>query len=457
MSSFIQFISNRLSTIAERWVPDPFVIAVLLTFLTMLLGLTVGDDLTRGEPSRVIELWTGGVWRFLSFSMEMCLVLVTGHALATAPLMKQLVASITQRANHASSAIALTTLVAMSTGLINWGLGLIVGALTAREMGLSCARRGINVHYPLLGAAGYTGLLVWHGGLSGTAPLKVTQVKNLAELNLDRDVIPLTETIFSSLNLTIIIGVIVLTPLLLWMMSPPSEQCASIDQWITPSSQSHTSVTDQSFPQSTPARHFEESRWLTLLLAALVLIAWSSRVIELGVSRIDLSVINLGALGFGLLLHPSLRSYGEAATEAAGTCAGVMLQFPLYAGIMSVMSGSGLTAMLAEQVSALASRETLAPFTFLMAGFVNLFVPSGGGQWGVQGPLVLQSASALNSEAGAAVIAFAHGDAWTNMLQPFWALPLLAVTQLKARDIVGYSATLMLVLTPWYLLIFWLF
>lgn len=453
--SVIHLLSSKLTAFSERWVPDPFVIAILLTFLTFGLALLFGNEISQGDPEHVILLWSQGIWRFLAFSMEMCLVLVTGHALATAPASKRWVDRLAQVASSQGSAIVITALVAMTMGLINWGLGLIIGALTAREVGLSCARRGIPVHYPLLGAAGYSGLLVWHGGLSGTAPLKVTQAVNLAELKVKQAVIPLTETTFSPLNCVLLMGVIVLVPLLLWLMAPPVDSCRAATQWVAHSGE--TSEHAASHADSSLAGSLDQSRWLSSAVAILILIAWYFRVNSLGVSSIDLSVINLGALGFGLLLHPSIRSYSQAATEAASSCAGVMLQFPLYAGIMGVMSGAGLTSWLTQQVSLLASSTTLAPLTFLMAGFVNLFIPSGGGQWAVQGPLVLESAAALQAPPGAAVIAFAHGDAWTNMLQPFWALPLLAITHLQARELVGYTAALMIALLPWYLFSLWAF
>ncbi len=467
MRHLINSLSATLSRFAERWVPDPMLIAVLLTAMTLVISTLCGDSTVRYRPLAIFTLWSEGLWKLLPFAMQMCLVLITGHALASAPLIRRVVKRLSGLAQSSSAAIILTALTAMGAGLLNWGLGLIVGAFMAREVGEQCSRRGIAVHYPLLGAAGYTGLLVWHGGLSGTAPLKVSQLKDMREISHLDQVIPLTETLFSATNLILTLGLLILVPLLLRYMNP--EELQGAERWISiettnvsadrhkGDSEERLKVERLKVERLTPAAHLENHRSLALLLGAFIIGAFLLRVKTVGIGHLNLNMINLGALGLGLLLHPSLSSYTRAAKEAAMSTSGIILQFPLYSGIMAVMSGSGMTAALATMVANVASADSLSSLTFMMAGVVNLFVPSGGGQWAVQGPLVLSSASSLQASLGEAVIAFAHGDAWTNMLQPFWALPLLAITGLQAREIVGYTAALMIALTPWYLFVFWLF
>lgn len=457
MKSLIHLLSLKLTRFSERYVPDPLVIAVCLSFFTLSIAFIWGNQSVQYQPIPLLELWSGGLWKFSNFAMQMCLVLITGHALASSPTVRLSVNYLTRLVSSTSQAITLTALTAMTAGLINWGLGLIVGAFMVREVGLCCAQQKIKVHYPLLGAAGYTGLLVWHGGLSGTAPLKVTQLKDLQELNLNQGTIPLNETLLSSTNLILLAGLFVLVPLFLHFMSPSKQSSQEATNWLKHVGSSSFEEPETNAQQPTPSQRIEESRWLGLTLGFLILLCTLIQVLVQGVSHLDLDRINLFTLGLGLSLHPSLKSYAQAASEAVRSCSGIILQFPLYAGIMVVMSGAGLTTMLAQFMSEIATSESLASLTFLSAGLINLLVPSGGGQWAVQGPLVLSSAQALNAPLGKAVIAFAHGDAWTNLLQPFWALPLLAITQLKARELVGYTATLMLILSPWYLLVFWLF
>ena len=458
MKTLINRLSLVLTRCAERWVPDPMAIAILLTFITLAITFLGGSGEFRYQAYPIVQLWGGGIWKLLPFAMQMCLVLITGHALASTPLVNKLITRLSVLASSPGRAITLTALTAMIAGLINWGLGLIVGAFMAREVGLACQRQGIKVHYPLLGAAGYTGLLVWHGGLSGTAPLKVTQIKDLNEIGSSHQVIPLDETLFGQTNLILIAGLLVIIPIILKLMSPQDpDQIQEAKQWQSsePVIKEHISISTNTVLHSSFVQRLEQGKSLSMSLGLILFISGMIQVSNIGLSRLNLDNINLLTLSFGLILHPSLKSYLNAAQEAAQNCLGIILQFPIYSGIMALMSGAGLTSALTELVNSVASADSLAILTFLMAGLVNIFVPSGGGQWAVQGPLVLSSAQELNASLGEAVIAFAHGDAWTNLLQPFWALPLLAITGLQAKDIVGYTASLMIILGPWYFFVFW--
>ena len=163
----IKTLSDTLSRFAHRWVPDPLILSILLTFLTLALAFMVGSQ----GPAELLLSWGGGggVWKLLAFSMQMCLILVTGHALGVSPPVRRAISALAGWPQSAQRAVVMTSLIAMLAGLVNWGFGLIVGALLAREVGRSCSARGLKVHYPLLGAAGYAGMLVWHGGLSGSA------------------------------------------------------------------------------------------------------------------------------------------------------------------------------------------------------------------------------------------------------------------------------------------------
>lgn len=459
----IRSLGRGLSHFAHRWVPDPFAIALVLTLLTLGFAV-IGSEANLMET---VGFWGGrlkgdellakesGFWKLLTFAMQMCLILVTGHALASSKPISRLVARLAALPRTQGHAIALTALVAMSFAWLNWGLGLIVGALLAREVARTSKQRGLRVHYPLLGAAGYTGLLVWHGGLSGSAPLKITQTKDLAEILGRADIPPvtLTDTIFSPMNLVVCGALLIVVPLLLNAMAPEDAEIIEITDEQADERAEETLDLDE----LTPAQRLERSPvlvWLIALAAALYLVEYVGRI---GIDRLDLNAINLTFLTAGLVLQGSARAYGRAITDGVQGCAGIILQFPFYAGIMGVMALSGLVTAMAEGAASFATEATFAPLTMLSAGIVNLFVPSGGGQWAVQGPLVVQSAEALGVPLGKAVMAFAYGDAWTNMLQPFWALPLLGITRLEAREIVGYTAALMLLVVPVYLIAFALF
>ncbi len=451
----IRGLGNLLSRLAGRYMPEPFTIALALTLVTFLVAAV-------STPKGLMELlgfWGGrldgetvmakekGFWMLIAFAMQMCLILVTGFALASTPLAKRAISWLAERPRTGNQAIAGTAVIAMMAAYINWGLGLIVGALLARDVARACRRQGIPVHYPLLGAAGYTGLMVWHGGFSGSAPFKVTQAKDVAELlpGVDIGVIPLEQTILSPLNLTIAVLMFVLVPLILVRMSPPPDEVRPIQPGQGGEEEGDDPRDDA---ELTPASRLERSPILAWILGGAALIYLYAYLSKIGFNRADLNAINLFFLALGLILHGSPIAYGRAVGRAAGGCAGIILQFPFYAGIMGLMKQSGLMEQASNLVAEVATKNSFEALTFLSAGLVNLFVPSGGGQWGVQGSIVMQSAQALDVPLGNAVMAFSYGDGWTNMLQPFWALPLLAITGLKARELVGYTAALMFLVGP---------
>lgn len=428
--------------------PDPFVLAIFLTVLTGGLALVLTDTTLEG----VLTGWQGpsGFWKLLSFSMQMCLVLVTGHALASAPIVRRLIDRLVAIPKTPASAGAMVAAVAIATSYLNWGLTLIVGALLAREMGKSCRSRGVRVHYPLLVAAGYTGMMCWHGGFSGSAPLKVTTQKDLVELlgaPLAAKTAPLStfDTILSPMNLVITGGLLVLVPLLIGFLTPgPDDPAEGIEAFDVKSE-----VLVEDAPAVTVPDKLERSVVVTALLVIPLLAALAMYFSTYGVSRLDPNAVNLVLLTLGLMLHARPRAYLRAVQDAVAGCSGIILQFPLYAGIMGIMATSGLATLFAGWAASTDSPSAYLTLTFLSAGFINFFVPSGGGQWAVQGPIAVQAAELVGVPFRSAVMAVAYGDQWTNMLQPFWALPLLGITGVTAKDIIGYTAFIMLVSGVW--------
>ncbi|MHC5027766.1 MAG: short-chain fatty acid transporter [Planctomycetota bacterium] len=439
----------------RRIAPDPFVIAILLTALTLLLAKVRTDS----SWNDLVGWWSGstGVWGLLSFGMQMCLILVTGHALASSPPVSALLDRLAGLPRNGVQAVMLAATVAGTLSILNWGLGLIGGALIARRIGLGLERRGRSVHYPLLVAAGYVGLMMWHGGFSGTAPLKVTKATDLQELmgaGTAVEVIPINETILSPMNLVITGGLLILAPLFLALLAPRETHQVELP------SRYLGDITGDPAPEPEPAkplvpRLLEDTPIVTLLLLALI--AWwafgyyfpATDGGPSGILSLDPNTVNLTMLMLGLAMHGTPKRYVRAVDEAVRGCGGIILQFPLYAGIMGVMRESGLTAQLADQLASTADETTLPILTFISAGVVNLFVPSGGGQWAIQGQIALEAGAAAGVKPASMVMAVAYGDQLTNMLQPFWALPILAITGVKARDIVGYTAMLMLVAFVW--------
>ncbi|PRQ09748.1 TIGR00366 family protein [Enhygromyxa salina] len=435
-----------------RVTPDPFVLAVGLSLLVLVAAIVAGDwpgapgtDRLALRISAGLEAWGGtGLWKLLGFAMQMVMMLVLGSALAEAPVVRRGIAKLARLASSPRVLVAVTALVSIALGLLSWSLSLIGGAILAREGGRQAKLRGWQLHYPIVCAAAYSGLMVWHGGLSGTAPLKATTKKDMVEV-LGKDLaaevgtISLEHTLFSPLNLFVSVGLLVLGPLLFAALTPRDGE----DPAPAPQSDELAGAALDAEPTWAPPadtlERIERSPVVVWALAFPLLAALVAGIARKGVASIDLDTVNLALWVLALLLHGRPHLFLAACAKGLRCCTGIVLQFPLYAGIMAVMAASGLSAQLTKLVSA-AGPSLLAPVTFLSAGLLNLLVPSGGGQWAVQGPIIMQAALETGVDAGHVLMAMAYGDQWTNMLQPFWALPLLAVTGVRARDIVGYTA-----------------
>lgn len=454
-------LGARIAAVFRASAPDPFVLAILLSATTFLLAwLHMGG--AAGDAVSLVTAWQSGLWDLLAFAMQMCLILVTGHALASTKPVTFLLRGLVRVPRTARQAVWITATVAMAAALLNWGLGLIVGAVLARNMQEALARRtnlGQARCTPaagLLPAAGYTGLMCWHGGLSGSAPLAAADPEALAKLlgpELFERVggaIPISQTLLTPTNLLISGGLLVIAPMLLALMCPsasaPGEPAPTPHRSAPPT----PALEAADCPGRIP-RLLEQSPLVVLLLIVPMglYLLWQFRA--KGWNALDLNTVNLALLGLGLALHASAARYAAAIDEAVKGCGAIIVQFPLYAGIIAMLKFSGLIDALSNEFVSLSQGQApaLRVLVFSSAAIVNLFVPSGGGQWAVQGPIAIQAALDAGADPGRLVLSIAYGDQLTNMIQPFWALPLLAITRARARDIVGYTAIVMLVGLLW--------
>ncbi|MCB2288603.1 TIGR00366 family protein [Clostridium sp. CS001] len=419
--------------LVQRYLPDPFIFAVLLTFFVLVLGVVI----TSQSPLAMTVHWSKGLWTLLAFSMQMALVLVTGHALANAPSFKKGLKTLAKIPKSPTQAIMLVTLISTIACWINWGFGLVIGAIFAKEL----AKEVKGVDYRLLIASAYSGFLVWHAGLSGSIPLVIAAggpdvVK--ATAGVVTTVIPTSTTLFSSFNL-IILGVLLVTlPLINRAMHPDNKNTVTIDPKLLVDEPQVVIVAKKLM---TPADKLENNTIISMLLAIMGFTYIIYYFIKGG--SLDLNIVNAIFLFLGVALHRTPRRFVGAITDAAKGAAGIILQFPFYAGIMGMMVGAGVSGVsLAGAMSTffvnISNQHTFPLFTFLSAGLVNFFVPSGGGQWAVQAPIMMPAGAALGVPAAKTAMAIAWGDAWTNMIQPFWALPALGIAGLSAKDVMGF-------------------
>jgi len=433
-------LGEWLTRIAARIVPDPFVIALGLTFVVGCFGaaLLVGAGAAAGDvPQRLFAGWFAGFANtgMLAFALQMCLVLVTGHALALAPPVQRAIGALARLPRTAGHATLLVAVVACAAAVIHWGLGAVVGALVAREVARHAGARGLRIHYPLLGAAAYTGLAVWHGGLSGSAPLKVAEPDHFAVAL--SGVVPVSETLLSPLNLAITGTLIVVIGALCWVMTPRDP-----DKLVPPAALPPLPAADDVTATTGPER-LGESRVLGTVVG-LAGLAFAIGALIAGRLQLDLDTVNVLFLFVGILGHGSVRRYLDAVGDGARGAAAIVVQFPFYFGILGMMKASGAIAWLSTALTDFAGPEVFPVVAFLSASFINIFIPSGGGQWAVQGEILLTAGQTLGVAPGVTVMAFAYGDAVTNLIQPFWALPLLGIMGLRARDILGYTTVICL-------------
>lgn len=417
-------VTNGLTRIFDRYLPDPLVIVIVLTIVIMLACVVFRGD----APTKMLGYWMDGFWSLHGFAMQMVLILVAGFVVATTPLFKYLTLRIADSARTPGSAIVIVTVISLLASWLNWGIGLVVGAVLAKEL----AKRVPFVDYRLLIASAYSGFLIWHAGLSGSIPLSLATSGHFLEDSVG--LIPTSETLFSPLNIGLILAMFIALPLTNYLMMKNSESVPFTDFSDEPPIKADV---------SRPAERLEHSIWPALLISLLGIAALIFYAVNGG--GLNLNVIIFALIFIGIGLHKNLSSFLEQINEAVKGASGIIIQFPFYAGLMGIMAQSGLAGDLAQVFVDISTADTLPVWSFLSAGLINMLVPSGGGQWAVQGPIVMEAAQALNADTSRVAMAFAWGDSWTNMLQPFWALPALAIAGLKARDIMGYCAVVLVV------------
>ena len=418
--------------LVQRYLPEPFIFAIILTVVAFVVAMPV----CRQTPLEVVEHWGNGVWSLLAFAMQMALVLVCGSALAAAPVVKKGISALASLPKTPAGAIALVTGVSAVACWLNWGFGLIVGVIFAKEI----ARKLRGVDYRLLIASAYSGFVVWHAGISGSIPLTMaTPGAGLKEITRGAlsNPVPISATVLDPHNLVMVALVITALVLVNSLMHPKGTQVITVDPALL--------VEEEPKPvekPDTPAEKMENSRLLSWVIALLGLSFVVIKLFFRGGS-LDLNTVILIFLFLGVILHKTPLAYVNAFTKSASGAAGILLQFPFYAGIMGILMGVGksgicLGTVISDAFINISTPVSYPLFTFLCAAVLNMFVPSGGGHWAIQAPIMFTAGADLGVDPGLTGMAIAWGDAWTNLIQPFWAIPALAIAKLNAKDIMGF-------------------
>lgn len=439
----IEGLAHASTMVMQKFLPDAYIFAVILTIIVFVASMIF----TKQGFIGLVGHWGKGVWSLLAFSMQMVLVLVTGHVLALSPPSKKLLDHLSNIPKTPAQGIALVSIISYTACILNWGFGLIIGAIYAKEI----ARKVKGIDYRLLIASAYSGFVLWHAGFSGSVPLVIAGGDLSATGGSLTQAVPVSQTLFSSYNIFIVVGMWILLPIINVLMHPKHEEDVFvIDPNLIKDDVEVKKISKEEFKNMTPAEKLENGCFVNYILAILGFAYIVYYFASSGKFDLNLNIVNLIFLILGVLLHRTPRSLIDAFGEASKGASGIILQFPLYAGIMGMMTGVNADGLSLAHVITnffvhVSTVKTFPLFTFLSAGIVNLFVPSGGGQWVVQGPIMMPAGLEIGVDPAKTAMCIAYGDSWTNMIQPFWALPALGLAKLGARDIMGYTLIVLIV------------
>ena len=425
-------ITAFFTELMRRYLPDPFVFAIMLTLLTMALAFGV-----ENRPiNDVVQDWGKGFWSLLAFTTQMAVILVMGYVLAAAPIVDRFLDRIAAHVHTPRQAIIVATIVGCVGSYLNWGFGLVIGGIMARKLALKVK----GVHYPLLIAAAYTGFTMYSLGFSATIPVLISTKGHAFEGTMG--LIPLTQTIFSAPILLTSLAVLIALPLLNATMHPKKgEPVVELDP-ATVADAKPAGAESLMGDEKTLAYRLNNSRVLSLLIGLCGMGYVAMHFYKGG--NLDLNMINFFILFLGVLLLGTPMKYVEKVNEGVKTIGGIILQFPFYAGIMAIMHGSGLVESIAHMFVSVSTADTLPLWGLVSSFVINFFAPSGGGHWVLQGPFMINAATTLGASQAQTAMSVMLGNGWNDLVQPFWILPALALSKLKLKDIMGYTVVSML-------------
>ena len=412
----------------ERLLPDPFVIAVGLTFAVAVAALLFAP---KGDLVTVLTSWYAGVFGIIGFAFQMIMILVTGHALAHAPIVQRGLKSLVATVSTPNQAVVLTFLIAAAASWLNWGFGLVVGAILAREV----AKR-VHLDFGWLVAAAYSGWVIWASGPSSSIALSQATHGNALNIveKLTGQLLPFRETVFTTFNLLPTILVVILMPVVFVLLKPREDEIVAF----VPVADDGTAAGASTKSAGTFADEANRARIVSLFLVLLGLgylgVTWTSKGVNF-----DANTVILILLIVGVALHGTPVAYSEAMKSAAKQAGSMILQYPIYGGIMGIMDSTGLAAMISKFFVAIATAHTLPFWTYFASLFITFLVPSGGGHWAVQGPFAIPAAVELHASIPAVTMSVAMGEQVSNMMQPFWALPVVAMAGIGIQRVLGFT------------------
>ncbi|WP_349827581.1 short-chain fatty acid transporter [Brevibacterium litoralis] len=466
----MNLLARPFVILVEKMFPESFVFAIGLSMVVFLACI----GMTDAGPMETLGAWGDGLSGLLAFMAQIALTVLTSHALAHTRPVQKVLSGVGGLPRKQWQAYALVVLVAGVASLFAWAFGLVVGALLARQVAIEMKKRGVPVHYPLLVASAYAGFVIWHMGYSSSAGLAVATEGNALQEQIG-GVIPVSETIFAPWNMITAAVTLAAITVLMPLMSPKKgkEETVEISQEAIDDFRRSQNELEEALRGAagkptgkgggqgasgagggkhaapdpgdreepvgrTIAQRLDSTRVL-VLVPGIGLLVYLVHYFAVNGPALNLDIVNWSFLCLGLLFSRSILEYVKLIANASVSVGQLLVQYPFYAGIMGMMSGTGFIVIVSDWFTAISTPMTLSFWAFISAGVLNLFVPSGGGQWAIQGPIFIEAAKTLGVDPSRIVMGVAYGDQWTNMAQPFFAIPLLAVAGIHVRKIMGYT------------------
>ena len=434
---------------SEKWFPDALVFALLGIVVVFIIGLLLGES-----PYKMAVVGGKGFWSLIPFTMQMAMIIIGGYVVASTPAVYRIIQWLASIPSTPRGAIAFVALFSMLTSLISWGFSLIFSGLLVREL----VRRIDGIDYRAIGAAAYLGLgSIWAMGLSSSAALLMATKGAIppALLNIS-GIIPLTQTIFLWESIITALVLLSISVAIAYLSAPSPENARTADYYGVKFDPINLNLE----PRKKPGEWLEYSPLLTILVC-LVLFAYLFEVFRTSpqgpLAALDLNTYNLIFISVGMLLHWRPKRFMRAVGQSIPATGGVLIQFPFYAVIFGIITGTGISHWLANLFTSISTHNTYALLVAFYSAVLGLFIPSGGGKWVIEAPYVLQAANELKVHLGWVVQIYNSAEALPNLINPFWMLPLLGLLGVKARDLVGYSVLQLIVHTPVIFFLCWLF
>lgn len=431
---FLTRIAVALNRFAEKWLPSSLAIVGILTFVTFALAW----GLTDKTPIQLVGAWGDGFWRLLEFAMQMSLMMVTGSLLAESPALRRGFDALARVPKTPRGAVVWLAFLSMAICYLHWALGLIASAFLARRL----AVRHPKVHYPLLVAVAYWGMgTIWHAGLSGSATLLIATPKHFLESQVG--VIPLSETAFAPFNLALILVTVVVMLGLAWALYPKEAHGLA--------------EKDLAELREAPVAFKPKTNWLVSGGLGLVGLAWLAQDAAANGFGVTFNKLNLLFLSLSLVLYPSPEEFTASAEKAVNYVHGIIVQYPMYAGIYGIIKGAGLDVIFGSWFVSLSTAKTFPVVVYCYSAVFNYFIPSAGSKFAVEAPYILEAAKTLGVPYAKIVLAYCWGDMVTDLIQPFFCLPLLAIAKVDFKDVLGYEMIAMVVCASLGMTAFFLF